>query len=124
MKSNTNKLPLTQLQPGFSVDENKRSETSKAAKLEGRSKSWDPEDIGVFKPERWLVPASSGKDTGLKYEFDSSAGPVLAFGLGVRSCFGKRLAYLELRILLTVIIWYVATSRRTFIDFYSCHAAH
>jgi cytochrome P450 len=38
-------------------------------------------------------------------EFDPSAKPVLAFGLGLRGCFGKRLAYVEIRILITLIIW-------------------
>jgi cytochrome P450 len=97
--------------PGFDIDESRRSESSRAAKKDGRAREWDPEDMAVFKPERWLVPASSpGQEKpqegqGEQFEFDSSAGPQLAFGLGPRGCFGKRLAYLQLRIMVTLILW-------------------
>ena len=37
----------------------------------------------------------------------SAAGPTLPFGLGVRGCFGRRLAYLELRILVTLLVWHL-----------------
>ncbi|KAH6701365.1 cytochrome P450 monooxygenase [Leptodontidium sp. MPI-SDFR-AT-0119] len=87
--------------PSFEITEDKRSVTSQLAKREGRDRSWDPEDIGVFKPERWLKPTADGK--GL--EFDPTAGPLLAFGLGIRACFGRKLAYLELRVLTTLILW-------------------
>ncbi|KAI0126333.1 cytochrome P450 [Xylariales sp. AK1849] len=94
------------LMPPLEVDESRRSESSQAAKIEGKDRAWDPDDIGVFKPERWLARASSDKKANDEcLEFDSSAGPQLAFGLGTRGCFGKRLAYLELRILLTMIMW-------------------
>ncbi|KAI4594425.1 hypothetical protein KJ359_008213 [Pestalotiopsis sp. 9143b] len=97
------------LEPGFEIDESKRSETSRLAKSDNRIRAWDDHEIGAFKPERWLVPveseAAGGETTATKSQFDSTAGPQLAFGLGLRSCFGKRLAYLELRILLTMIIW-------------------
>ncbi|KAF7541188.1 hypothetical protein G7054_g858 [Neopestalotiopsis clavispora] len=96
------------LEPGFEIDESKRSETSRLAKTENRIRAWDNDGIGAFKPERWLVPApSSAADSAdtKEYHFDSTAGPQLAFGLGLRSCFGRRLAYLELRILLTMIVW-------------------
>jgi cytochrome P450 len=96
------------LEPGFEIDESKRSETSRLAKTENRIRAWDNDGIGAFKPERWLVPAppsaADSADT-KEYHFDSTAGPQLAFGLGLRSCFGRRLAYLELRILLTMIVW-------------------
>ena len=56
-------------------------------------------DVAAFRPERWLVQKEKGD------AFNVTAGPVLAFGLGLRGFFGKRLAYLEMRILLTLIIW-------------------
>lgn len=91
------------ISPGFKVDEKLRSESSRSAKEHGRDRSWNPEDIGLFRPERWLVPGAPGGKH--EYEFDASAGPQLAFGLGTRGCFGKRLAYLEFRTLLTMLVW-------------------
>lgn len=81
--------------PGFAVDEGLRSPSSQAAKKSGRDRAWDPEDMTLFKPERWIVNG----------EFDAMAGPQLAFGLGTRGCYGKRLVYVEMRILLTLIVW-------------------
>jgi cytochrome P450 len=79
--------------PPFPIDETKRSETSRAA--HGKTPEWDVDDMGEFVPERWL---KDGK-------FDSRAGMNLSFGLGTRGCYGRRLAYLELRTLLTLIVW-------------------
>jgi cytochrome P450 len=59
-------------------------------------RAWNPRGIGEFRPERWL---------GADGAFDPAAGPQLAFGLGVRGCYGKRLAYLEMRIVLTLVLW-------------------
>ncbi|KAK2730270.1 cytochrome p450 monooxygenase [Colletotrichum kahawae] len=98
--------------PAFEIDDTKRNETYHlAAKNRGKIPNWDPADVDVFSPERWLVPVTTQgeKDqvngTGPGYEFDSSAGPQIAFGMGRRSCFGRRLAYVELRILLSLIVW-------------------
>lgn len=87
------------MRPAFKVDETRRSVTSQSAKKDGRHRAWDPSDITSFKPERWLV--TSEKST----VFDATAGPQLAFGLGSRGCYGKRLAYVEIKIFLTVIMW-------------------
>ena len=87
--------------PAFNIDKARRGASSRAAEKEGAlDKAWDPEDMMAFKPERWLVRGGKGDE-----EFDGAAGPQLAFGLGTRQCFGKRLAYLELRILMTLIVW-------------------
>lgn len=83
--------------PAFEIDEHRRSQTCQDAKQDGRSRSeWNPGDMGWFKPERWLVSAG---------EFSREAGPQLAFSLGTRNCYGKRLAYLELRIFIVQIVW-------------------
>jgi cytochrome P450 len=88
------------LSPAFEIPESQRSASSRAAKADGKERRWDPEDIRAFKPERWLTTSSAGST-----EFNATAGPQLAFGLGTRGCFGKRLAYMELRIILTLIFW-------------------
>ncbi|KAF6825325.1 cytochrome p450 monooxygenase [Colletotrichum musicola] len=94
--------------PAHQIDEMKRTETCRlSVKTKGRVPEWDPMDIAVFNPDRWLTAMTPEEkdqnDLGL--EFDSAAGPQIAFGLGKRSCFGKRLAYVELRILLSLIVW-------------------
>ncbi|KAJ0333089.1 hypothetical protein COL922a_011075 [Colletotrichum nupharicola] len=98
--------------PAFEIDDTKRNETYHlAVKNRGKVPNWDPADVEVFSPERWLVPVTTQEEkdqlnrTGPGYEFDSSAGPQIAFGIGRRSCFGRRLAYVELRILLSLIVW-------------------
>ncbi|OLN81291.1 Beta-amyrin 11-oxidase [Colletotrichum chlorophyti] len=100
--------------PAYRIDEMSRNETCRlSVKNRGRVPEWDPEDIAEFKPERWLtatVPSEKPQINGVKLEsadqeFDSSAGPQLAFGLGKRGCFGRRLAYVELRIILSLLVW-------------------
>lgn len=83
------------LSPGFPIAEGLRSPTSQATRKDGRDRAWDPEDMAVFEPDRWIV----------RDAFDAAAGPQLAFGLGTRGCYGKRLVYVEMRILLTLILW-------------------
>ncbi|KAL0944582.1 cytochrome p450 monooxygenase [Colletotrichum truncatum] len=98
--------------PAIQINEERRSETSRlAVKNRGRVPEWDPTDIALFNPDRWLISVESkgqmdeATGVGANVEFDSAAGPQIAFGLGKRSCFGKRLAYVELRILLSLIVW-------------------
>lgn len=62
---------------------------------------WNTEDMTTFKPERWLqADAATGTAS-----YNPQAGPFLSFDLGPRSCFGKRLAYLEMRVVLTLLLW-------------------
>lgn len=83
-------------QAPFTIDESLRSESSRYhSQTRG---SWD-DDPESFIPERWL-----------KYEkdavaFDSQAGPFLAFSSGIRGCFGRRLAYLQLKVLTVLLVW-------------------
>lgn len=92
------------LSPPIPVDDSKRSETSRAAKLNAR---WDEaRELSRFDPERWLV--RRGDADGAPTDdvvFDGAAGPQLAFGLGPRSCWGKRLAGLEMRTILAMLVW-------------------
>ncbi|KAJ9604857.1 hypothetical protein H2200_010972 [Cladophialophora chaetospira] len=84
----------------FQIDDSKRSESSLKAKNQVGQWTPDEEDMKAFRPERWLVKGDDGKE-----EFDAHAGPHLAFGLGPRGCFGRRLAYLQMRIVLVMMIW-------------------
>ena len=80
------------------VPEDRRSASCRAAK--GRVGAWREEDMGRFVPERWLVTGEDGEVV-----FNANAGPMLAFGLGPRGCYGRRLAYLQLRMLIVLLVW-------------------
>lgn len=88
------------LLPPLPIDEVRRSESSRTSKPIAREWEPDAKDMQAFRPERWLVQDENGKEA-----FDSQAGPSLAFGLGPRGCFGRRLAYLQLRIAIAMMIW-------------------
>ncbi|OQV07635.1 hypothetical protein CLAIMM_12040 [Cladophialophora immunda] len=89
------------LSPPLPVDDAKRSPSSLAAKNQVGQWTPDEADMKMFRPERWLVQdPATGKEV-----FDAQAGPHLAFGLGPRACFGRRLAYLQMRIILVMMIW-------------------
>lgn len=79
------------MEPSFHVDEARRHDNIRGEDV----RQWNVEDMALFKPERWI------KDN----KFNPGAGPQLAFGLGPRACFGKRLAYLNMRILFTLLVW-------------------
>lgn len=81
------------MQPAFTIDDEARSASARRANDQRR---WDPAHVGDFVPERWLDRDGT---------FNSRAGPMLAFGAGLRSCFGRKLAYLELRIAVTLMLW-------------------
>ena len=87
--------------PGYAhtIDESVRSESSR--KRRDMFGEWEPADVEDFKPERWLKNKADGEGE----IFDPNAGPVLTFGTGIRGCFGRRLAYLELRIVLVLLFW-------------------
>ncbi|KAK0723627.1 cytochrome P450 [Apiosordaria backusii] len=84
------------------VDESRRSETSRAsAERKGDGfKTPAGRDLGNFEPRRWLV---KDEETG-KEKFNPNALPALAFAGGVRMCFGKRLAVMQFRIAVTLLV--------------------
>lgn len=86
------------LSNAYDIDENIRSETSRKGGNTVRAYSDVP--LHEFSPERWMKQNAEGHDT-----YDPDAAPINTFGLGPRGCFGKRLAYLEFRLLLTIIVW-------------------
>ncbi|KAK4500901.1 hypothetical protein PRZ48_009093 [Zasmidium cellare] len=59
----------------------------------------DTSDLDKFRPERWLKETAEGT-----LEFDSSAAPTLQFGAGFRGCFGRKFAYLELRMFIVLLV--------------------
>lgn len=107
--------------PAFdNIDEVVRSPSSLAARRQGGlvPPNWQREGISVWNPERWLVVGGGSEEEGdssgnaegkkkkqKKLEFNPNAGPQVAFGLGTRGCYGKRLTYVESRILLTLLVW-------------------
>lgn len=93
--------------PSYKVDESRRSIQSQQDEKDARYKSWDEDDITTFKPERWLVQKNKNdaSEDGGTVAFDPNAGPSHLFGVGMRSCFGRRLAYVQFRIFLVMMIW-------------------
>ncbi|RYC54997.1 hypothetical protein CHU98_g11211 [Xylaria longipes] len=83
--------------PAIPIPEHARSPSSREKRLYG---SWDPSDMHLFKPERWLKTDENGNVV-----YNAQSGPMLAFSLGPRGCFGRRLAYLEVRIVLALLVW-------------------
>ncbi|EOD51785.1 putative cytochrome p450 monooxygenase protein [Neofusicoccum parvum UCRNP2] len=98
-------------EPGWDVEEETRSASAQAEKEKGRSvPDWERENMARFMPERWLVPAGGAErdDERRWWEdaaFDAKAGPSMPFGGGVRGCFGRRLAYVEMRMFLVAVLW-------------------
>lgn len=89
-------------EPALPIREMSRTLESQESK--DRVLPWE-EDVSQFKPERWLklVRSADGKED--EEVFDPQAGPNLAFSAGLRQCFGKKLAYMKLRVVMTLLIW-------------------
>ncbi|KAH6617371.1 cytochrome P450 [Chaetomium tenue] len=87
--------------PGEAVEEGRRSATSRAAgeKRGDGLRGVAGRDLGAFEPRRWLVDGEGGKE-----RFDAAALPGLAFGGGVRGCPGRRLAMMELKIMVVMLV--------------------
>lgn len=87
------------LSPPIPVAATDRSPSSREKGL--NCGTWDPNDMHLFKPERWLKrTGENGNEV-----FDPQSGPMMAFSMGPRACFGRRLAYLETRIVLALLVW-------------------
>ncbi|KAG8961915.1 hypothetical protein FRC00_010882 [Tulasnella sp. 408] len=84
-------------EPSIRAYDKVRSETSLKEGFHWK-RFWG-DDADEFKPERWIV---EDEKTG-KRVFDPKAGPSVPFGLGLRSCPGKALAILELKIYIATI---------------------
>lgn len=109
---------------GIPANEGLRSESSRKHRADGLG-DWTASDFPAheFWPERWLVSSSSssssssisssedhqsGSDNNSNDNdntFNSKAGPNLPFSAGTRGCWGKRLAYLQLKLVTTLLVW-------------------
>ncbi|KAM0213095.1 hypothetical protein ACHAPQ_010120 [Fusarium lateritium] len=90
------------LEPNISVDNQQRSAGARQESKSALTGLWDDGNIAKFLPERWLEVDS---DTGVE-RYNSMAGPSLPFGMGLRGCYGKRLALQVLRIHFALIVWH------------------
>lgn len=90
------------LEPNMSLEDEARSPGARQASKSALTGAWEDEGINAFRPERWLqVDPETGAEV-----YNSMAGPTLAFGLGLRGCFGKRLALQALKIHFGLIVWH------------------
>ncbi|KAJ3958252.1 hypothetical protein N0V92_005179 [Colletotrichum tropicale] len=87
-------------EPGYEIDELLRSPSSQKAAKDFGLRVWDGHGMEKFRPERWLIRNENGDE-----EFNAAAGPTLPFGLGLRGCFGRKLAYMEMKLLVTTLTW-------------------
>ncbi|KAK6824759.1 hypothetical protein PG987_012253 [Apiospora arundinis] len=96
------------LEPNMRVDQDgvdADAMRSPGARLRGGkplTSLWDDGDIGAFEPARWL---KTDPETGA-VRFDPVAGPNMAFGMGLRGCFGKRLALQALKLQFALLVWH------------------
>lgn len=90
----------TVTQKGVHVDEKRRSTTYKEQET---VMDWSDSDFAPdeFHAERWL---HTDPDTS-RQVYDSTAGPFLSFSNGPRTCWGKRLALMELKLIVTLLVW-------------------
>ncbi|KAH8704501.1 cytochrome P450 [Phaeosphaeriaceae sp. PMI808] len=94
------------LEPAYDIPDSLRNSTYLAASSEKKVPEWESSRIGVFDPERWLVRREGGGGGGGEKVFDAGAGPHIVFGAGPRGCFGRKLAYLELRLAIVLVVWH------------------
>jgi cytochrome P450 len=91
------------LTPAHEIPDSIRSPTYQSAGG-GKIGSWDesmPEEMAAFNPDRWLRTEMNGSKV-----FDSTLGPQMGFGAGPRGCFGRKLAYLEVRLVIVLLLWH------------------
>ncbi|KAI6354317.1 hypothetical protein MCOR25_008671 [Pyricularia grisea] len=87
----------------ISVDETLRSITCREAQTKrprGGVEGPSGQNLEAFDPRRWLYSDTEGMDV-----FDPEALPTLLFSHGTRGCFGKRLAMLNLRVFIVILVF-------------------
>ncbi|KAI0427213.1 cytochrome P450 [Xylaria sp. FL1042] len=90
------------ISPPLAVSASERSSATRQTKMNDH---WDESrDLRAFDPERWLVRDCDGDADAVS--FNGTAGPQLVFGHGVRGCWGKKLAQMELRTVVALLVWH------------------
>jgi len=74
-------------------------QTSKSGKPERQYPGTGNPNLDIFDPERWLARKNG------EIRFDGASNSQLAFGLGVRACWGRKLAELEMKIMTAMVTW-------------------
>ncbi|TDZ71621.1 Cytochrome P450 monooxygenase TRI13 [Colletotrichum trifolii] len=89
-------------EPGLPVDVDLRSPAARAA-MSGKASG--PEDskfsTADYVPERYLVRSGDGT----RQVFDPSRGRNMIFSMGPRGCYGRKLAYVQMRMLVVLVLW-------------------
>lgn len=94
-------------EPGFDIPEEARSASSQKYAPSARgAPCGGPYPLEEFRPERWLRhEPGAGEDQEPTTVFDAKAAPMLAFSSGPRACWGRRLAYMELKMVVALLLW-------------------
>ncbi|KAL0941664.1 cytochrome p450 monooxygenase [Colletotrichum truncatum] len=97
-------------QPGFPISDALRTPGARAAAAakeatgmgNGGCKGDESEfSTAVYEPERWLVKSEDGT----KDVFDASRGRNMTFSMGPRGCYGRKLAYVQFRMMVVLVLW-------------------
>lgn len=83
--------------PSFDVKKEQRTGSAKVPPVG----DWNVDNIHEFVPERWIEEDDDGKEN-----FSALKGSMLTFGGGPRGCYGKRLAYIEMRNIVVSLVWH------------------
>lgn len=90
----------TFIDKGWDFPEEIQSETSRMHEGLGdwadSAYHWDK-----FQPERWLRSGEEGRQP----LFDGMVRPFMPFSSGKRAYWGQRLAYLEVKLIITLLVW-------------------
>ncbi|KAH7303527.1 cytochrome P450 [Stachybotrys elegans] len=89
------------LEPAIDLNDEERSPGARQGGKSALTGAWSNDDIRLFKPERWLEKDATGVEI-----YNGMAGPSLAFGMGLRGCYGKRLAIQVLKIQFSLLLWH------------------
>jgi cytochrome P450 len=94
--------PSQVLAKPLSANAAERSESSR--KSAHRWPNWPHrDDLHEFRPERWLGEEIDEKGRS-RTSLNAKAGPLLPFSAGPRGCYGQKIAMMELRILLAMMV--------------------
>ncbi|KAI1426424.1 hypothetical protein F5Y12DRAFT_794329 [Xylaria sp. FL1777] len=89
--------------PPLVVSASDRSTATRQVKINDH---WDEaRDLRAFDPERWLVRGGGDGDANA-VSFHSAAGLQLVLRHGVQGCWGKKLAQMELRTVVALLVWH------------------